>query len=112
MTYRTTKEAASMLCPIARISARPSKNPDEVPTHCCAEACMFWRWRGLDANDHRFKSAVARETILIEGTRSPDRKYKRSATSEAVQKVGYAADRDIIRDDNDLGWCGLAGRPE
>ena len=31
MTYRTTKEANSMLCPIARISARPTKKSDPVP---------------------------------------------------------------------------------
>jgi hypothetical protein len=113
MTLLTPTEATKRLCPIARISARQGKTPDDVPATCCGPQCTLWRWKAITTNDHRFLSAVAREAALIEEERQGKTdKPKKSATSEAAERVGFAVDRYIVRTDDDKGWCGLGGRPE
>lgn len=109
MTLRTAKQAQACICPIARVSGA-----EKPSAKCVASACILWRWADLLADDPRVQSAVVREVALMRGETkegekplSDDTLRKRAIARIAANKDGY-----IVRDENDKGWCGLAGRPE
>ena len=113
MTLLTPAEARQKACPVARVSGVPEDAKGNVRCECRGPDCVLWRWKPISVTDHRFLSAVARETALIEEERKASTdKPKKSASSEAAERVGFAVDRYVIRDENDKGWCGLGGRPE
>lgn len=114
MTYLTPPEARQRACPVARVSVVPADKDGNVVSECRADKCMWWRWKAIMADDHRFLSAVARETSAIEDERraDPEKKHKKQAHSLAAERVCSNIDGYVVRGDTDKGYCGAAGRPE
>jgi hypothetical protein len=111
MTLLTATEATKRLCPIARISARPSVKDDVVPANCCGPECVLWRWHPLMANDPRVLSAVTREMALLKVERP--KAIPANLHGEAMKRVMANPEGFTYPDpDEDKGWCGLGGRPE
>jgi hypothetical protein len=111
MTLLTATEATKRLCPIARISARQGKSPDDVPATCCGSECVLWRWVPMSASDHRFKSAVQREIAMMQAEGAKG--LASVLHGEAVKRIAAKPDAYTFPDPAvDKGWCGLGGRPE
>jgi hypothetical protein len=111
MTLLTATEATKRLCPIARISARQGKTPDDVPATCCGPECVLWRWVPLRADDDRVVSGIKREMALLQLERP--KAIPANLHGEAVKRVmKNPIDYTFPDPEVDKGWCGLGGRPE
>lgn len=103
------KQAAKLKCPIARTFDEGKK------AHCEGCSCILWRWGPIPANDPRFLSAVKREAMSMladYNAGNPEKKRSESYyTKKAVAKVSADLWGNIISNESDRGYCGLAGKP-
>lgn len=110
MTYLTPPEARkTMPCPVARTFDK------KVGPNCDADACPMWRWREIAANDNRVMSAyrrVQQDMLTAKKEKNPDSNSTLNTFhKQAVAKVAAAPWDFIFMDDEDRGFCGLAGKP-
>lgn len=112
MSYLKPAEAAQKPCPVARVQGDADKDGNINP-RCRAGACIAWRWRPMDAGDPRFRSALQREIVLLQSAAPADKPLSdHAAHKAATAAIARDAGRYIVRADDDLGYCGLAGRPD
>ena len=99
MTYRTEKQAAERLCPVARTFHNGKSN-------CIGSQCILWRWRAPLAGDPEFVAAVKAEmSRMAEGTgKQPVAFHAKAASAVAFNPEGHG----ILPT---LGYCGLGGNP-
>lgn len=97
MTMRTPEDAATVLCPFARVFAA---NP--AVSGCRGPACMLWQWERITADHPAFRGAVsARMKEIGKGV---------LGHKEAVAFVMENRDALGIPENTGRGWCGAGGK--
>ena len=101
MTYLTPKQAAELICPIARCQGTKLVRPT-----CAADQCVLWRWKPALASDKDFTDAVSREMERLKGDiDKPAVTFHKQAVANVMRDP---AAHGITKTH---GYCGLGGQP-
>lgn len=98
MTYATPTHAKeSWACPVARTFATPQ-------VLCRGDACPAWRWKQIVVTDPRFKDAFDRA--------ASDLGLGKTHVGRITKHLFDHRDEYGLPTRPEVGWCGLAGKPE